>query len=84
MQFTIEINNTSDLTLALAFLERIGAKILEKEVVQKQVIYTKEEQSPVYWLEKLAKQGGIRSIQNPSEWQREQRKDRDLPFRENN
>ncbi len=81
MQFTIEINNNSDLALALAFLERIGAKILEKEIVLKQSVQSKEEQSPVYWLEKLAKQGGIRSIQNPSEWQKEQRKDKDLPFR---
>ncbi|HLR27021.1 MAG TPA: hypothetical protein VK112_14240 [Fodinibius sp.] len=33
-------------------------------------------------LKKIAKSGGISSIEDPSEWQREQRTDRPLPGRE--
>jgi hypothetical protein len=32
-------------------------------------------------LERLAQQGGVRSISEPVQWQREQRKDRNIPDR---
>jgi hypothetical protein len=40
-----------------------------------------EEQSPIFWLEELAKTGGVSTVQNPIEWQRDMRQDRKLPFR---
>ena len=40
-----------------------------------------EDKSPIYWLEQLAKIGGISSIEDPVEWQRTIRQDRKLPFR---
>ncbi len=40
-----------------------------------------DDQSPIYWLEKLAEIGGISSIEDPVEWQRSIREDRKLPFR---
>ncbi len=40
-------------------------------------------QSPTFWLQKLAEIGAFADIENPVEWQREIRKDRPLPGREN-
>jgi hypothetical protein len=42
---------------------------------------TIDTQSPVDWLEQLAKIGGVGSIEDPVEWQRSIREDRKLPFR---
>ena len=41
----------------------------------------KEEKSAVYWLEQLAAINAFSEIEDPVEWQREIRKDRELPFR---
>ncbi|MFM9948702.1 MAG: hypothetical protein ACKV1O_12255 [Saprospiraceae bacterium] len=35
--------------------------------------------SPIYWLEQLAHSGSFESIDNPVEWQRAVRADRELP-----
>jgi hypothetical protein len=40
-----------------------------------------DNQSPIYWLEQLAQMGGVSSIEDPVEWQRNIRQDRKLPFR---
>ena len=37
--------------------------------------------SAIDWLEQLAEMGGVSSIKDPVEWQREIRQDRNLPFR---
>lgn len=37
--------------------------------------------SAIDWLEQLAEIGGVSSIEDPVEWQREMRQDRKLPFR---
>lgn len=42
---------------------------------------TIESKSPIDWLEQLALIGGISSIDDPVEWQRNIRQDRKLPFR---
>lgn len=71
MQITVQLHNSSDLQLLLAFLRRIGAEFtLEKQ--QNPTV------SAVSWLEVLAQQGGIQSISDPSAWQREIRQDRPL------
>ena len=41
---------------------------------------TTNEKSAIYWLEQLAEIDGISSIENPTEWQRNIRQDRKLPF----
>jgi hypothetical protein len=41
----------------------------------------KKEISPIHWLEQLAKIGGVSSIDDPVEWQRNMRQDKKLPFR---
>jgi hypothetical protein len=33
---------------------------------------------PVYWLDELARKGGINTINDPSEWQRVERSDKKL------
>jgi hypothetical protein len=42
---------------------------------------TPDNKSAIDWLEQLAAVGGVSSIQDPVEWQRNIRKDRKLPFR---
>jgi hypothetical protein len=75
MQITIQIDYEADLELIFAFLQRMGAKIIEQKNELSSL-------SPIYWLETLAQQGGIQSIADPSEWQRQIRQDKPLPFRE--
>lgn len=43
--------------------------------------YKKVEKSPLFWLEQLREMNINSSIENPTEWQREIRIDRVLPFR---
>lgn len=75
MQITIQLHNPSDIQLLLAFLHRIGAEVIREEQDAPSV-------SAVHWLEVLAQEGGIKAIADPSEWQREIRKERPLSFRE--
>jgi len=74
---TLELKNDADLDLFISFAKRLNAAILD--VTQPKI---KTMQSPVSWLEKIAKKGGIKSISNPSEWQKEIRTDNILPNRD--
>lgn len=69
----IDIPNNSDLPLLIALAERLNANIIEVTEDKKNIT-----KSPIYWLEKLASQGGVKSIPNPSKWQKEIRKDKKL------
>ena len=69
----LEIPNQQDLQLLLAFAKRLQANVLQ--------ISTSQEQSPVYWLEQLAAMNSFEDITDPVAWQREQRIERPLPFR---
>ena len=75
MQITIQLYDSSDIELLLAFLQRIGAEVVRKTQDSPSV-------SAVQWLEALAHEEGVKSIPNPSEWQREIRQDKPLIFRE--
>ena len=77
MQLTIEIENPADVDILLVILERFKVKIIQQVSNE-----NKKTTSPLFWLDKLAAQGGISSIPNPSEWQRETRNDTNLPFRD--
>lgn len=72
MQLTIEIDNPADVAILLAILDRFKVKIIS-EINNKTTASTAK--SPLFWLDKLASQGGVSSIQNSSEWQREIRND---------
>lgn len=61
----------------IAFAKRLNAIILEKATKKES-----KKENPVFWLEKIAKNGGIKSITAPSEWQKEIRTDNILPNRE--
>jgi len=74
---TLELKNEADLNLFISFAKRLNVTILDIKQTQ-----TIEKQSPVLWLERIAKKGGIKSISNPSEWQREIRTDPILPNRD--
>ena len=67
---TLEMKNEADLDLFISFAKRLNVNILDIKKTDKN-----EKQSPVLWLEKIAKKGGIKSISDPSEWQRETRTD---------
>ena len=69
----LEIPNPQDLQLLLAFAKRLQANVLQ--------VSQPEEQAPVYWLEQLAAINSFEAITDPVAWQREQRKERPLPFR---
>ena len=67
---TLELKNEADLDLFISFAKRLNVNILDIKKTDKN-----EKQNPVLWLEKIAKKGGIKSISDPSEWQRETRTD---------
>lgn len=73
---TIEIEKNSDLQLLLLLAQRIGLRIIAPFVPK--IAETEREKH----LQIIAKGGDVSYIENPMEWQRAQRKDRDLPFRD--
>jgi hypothetical protein len=75
-RITIEIEQNSDFQLLLLLAQRIGLKII-LPLVPKSDIKEREKH-----LQIIAKGGDMSYIENPMEWQRVQRKDRNLPFRD--
>lgn len=75
-RITIEIEKNSDLQLLLLLVQRIGLKIISPFVSKLE--HAEREKH----LQIIAKGGDMSYIENPVEWQREQRKDRNLPFRD--
>jgi hypothetical protein len=74
---TLELKNDADLELFISFARRLNAAIVD---ISKPSLSNAE--NPVEWLEKIAAIGCVRSISNPSDWQREIRKDNKLPNRD--
>lgn len=74
---TLELKNDSDLELLIAFAKRLNIMVLEIKQAK-----TETKQSPVYWLEQLADTGGVKSISDPSAWQKKIRADKPLFNRE--
>jgi len=74
---TVELKNEADLDLFISIAKRLNAAILD--ITQTK---TNDKLSPVSWLEKIAKKVGVKSIANPSEWQKEIRADSILPNRD--
>jgi hypothetical protein len=72
-QITLVLQNESDLELLIEFAKRMNAIILD---ITERV--TKAQQNPVFWLEQIAEIGGVKSINNPSVWQKETRCDKPL------
>lgn len=72
-KLVLEISNQKDLELLLSFAKRLRVNVLEVD---------KQEQSPVFWLEKLAEIDSFKDINDPVEWQQNIRKERPLPFRD--
>ncbi len=73
----LETQNKSDIELIIAYAKKINAKVVEITQAKKN-----EDASPMDWLEKLAKKGGVQSIENPIIWQKEIRNDKPLLNRE--
>lgn len=74
-RITLEIENNSDLQLLLLLAQRIGLKIIPPFGSKI------DDQDRQKHLSIIAKGGDTSYIENPVEWQREQRIDRVLPFR---
>ena len=72
-KLVLEIPNQQDVELLLNFAKRLKANIVQIE--------NSENQSAVHWLEKLANIDAFNDIEDPIEWQRNNRKERKLPFR---
>lgn len=75
-RITLEIEKNSDLQLLLLLAQRIGLRIITP--FMSKVTDTEREKH----LQIIAKGGDMSYIEDPMEWQRDQRKDRDLPFRD--
>ena len=71
----LDIKTNEDLKLILDLAKRIDADILE-------ISQTKEFNSPVTWLEKISQIGNISFIEDPTEWQRQIRKDKIITSRD--
>jgi hypothetical protein len=70
---TLELKHDEDIELLVAFTKRIDGEILNIKEAS-----AESSQGPVYWLDELARRGGINTINDPSEWQRDQRSDKML------
>ena len=73
----MELKNDADLELFISFARRLNAAIVDISKPNQA-----NGENPVAWLEKIAAIGGVRSISNPSVWQKEIRKDHKLPNRD--
>lgn len=73
-RITIEIEQSSDIQLLL-LAKRIGLKVILPSAPKFE--YNERQKH----LQIIAKGGDVSYIENPIDWQKEQRKDRDLPFR---
>jgi hypothetical protein len=49
--------------------------------IKTEKIETSNDKSAIDWLEQLAQMGSFKSIEDPIEWQRNIRQDRELPYR---
>lgn len=67
-----------DLSVLDAFLTSLVNQGKQAKSVHKSKKQPQPTQSPTYWLEQLAKSGAFADIENPSEWQRQLRQDRQL------
>jgi len=74
---TLELKSDADLELFISFARRLNTAIVD---ISKPMDANGE--NPMAWLEKIAALGGVNSISNPSDWQREIRKDKKLPNRD--
>jgi hypothetical protein len=74
---TLELQNEYDVDLLLMLANRINAKIIDSNNIAK--TYSS---SPIDLLDKIADNGGVAGISEPSLWQSEIRKDSALFGRE--
>ena len=72
MEVLINVKNKKVLTPLLNFLKAIGVEVIENKK-------TSKGKTDVSALKKLSENGGVKSIKDPVEWQKETRKDRELP-----
>ena len=75
-RITIEIEKNSDLQLLQLLAQRIGLRIITPFLPKIDAMEREKH------LQIVAKGADALQIDDPIAWQREQRKDRDLPFRD--
>jgi hypothetical protein len=81
MQVLIESKNQKDLNIIRQLAERLGVSVIdisEKDFPPKANEMNKSKDGLFELMSKKAKEGGIRSIQNPMEWQKSIRQDRSI------
>ena len=71
-QITIEVNQEQDLALLLLLVQKLGFKVVQPNVS------VKSTQKRLNNLAIVEKGTDVTAINDPVQWQREQRKDRDL------
>ena len=77
MRLVIEIENERDANLLISLVKRLKGKILDEK---KNLFRSKKNTTinAVTSLENISERGGIASIDDPSDWQRNERADRKL------
>ena len=80
---TLTAHNEADLMLVKMLSERMGitATIIEEKSKSVKAVKKSNGKAMADALSKIAGNGNLKSIKNPVQWQREQRKDRKLPNR---
>ncbi len=73
---TLKIKTEKDLQLFISLANKLDAEIIELDKEEKI-----NDTDPVYWLQKISAMGGVKSISNPEEWQKQLRQDNKLPNR---
>ncbi len=85
-RLVLTVNNWDNTQLLLNWMQQfnfIQTIEITKPVAKTSKISNKElEINPVFWLDEIANNGGIKSIPNPVEWQKEVRTDNVLFNRE--
>lgn len=79
MEITISGNDRHRLEQVESLAKKLGLKISKKPSSIKSKV--KDNKGLMALMEDMASSGGIQSINDPAEWQRAVRKDRDLPGR---
>ncbi len=74
-RITFEIKKDSDLQLLLLLADRIGLKVLDPN----EMLMSLHERQ--VYLDIIAGGGDTAYIEDPVRWQKEQREERDLPYR---
>lgn len=78
-QVTLNIKEDKDLDILIPLLDRLGITIQESNLISKKKLSEEEYKKHIAIINKGV---NVSNYGNPLEWQKEQREDRKLPYRD--